>query len=287
MRVLLAVDGSEHSNRATEAVRSLASVTSLTVLHVLDLPRLTYPMLGPEIAKDLAMTVEQAMRAEGKQVLTRTISHLSYHASPVDKRLEEGVPAEMICSVAQEVQADLILMGARGVGRIQELVLGSVSHRVLTHAPCPVLIIKSPLTEIKKILLPLQAIEDVERVKRLLGNHPFQAKVDITVFTVVPIPRSIFRAGVSASESEIQQALESAETFIDKAVGELKSTSYAVTGLVGMGAPAETILEQETETKPDLIMMGIHHPSTVSQVVLGSVSHTVLHRSSCPLLLLR
>ncbi len=287
MRVLLAVDGSEHSNRATEAVRNLASITSLTVLHVIDLPRLTYPMIGPEIAKDLAMTVEQAMRAEGQQVMTRTMSHLSYHASPVNKRLEEGIPAEMICSVAQEIQADLILMGARGVGQIQELLLGSVSHRVLTHAPCPVLIIKLPMAEIKKILLPLQSLEDVERVKGFLANHPFHAQVEIIVFTVVPIPRSIFRAGVSASESEIQQALESAENFIDKAVGELKATSYAVTGLVGMGEPAETILEQETETEPDLIVMGSHHPSAISRVVLGSVSHTILHRSSCPVLLLR
>lgn len=287
MRVLLAVDGSEHSNRATEAVQSLASVTSLTVLHVLDLPRLTYPMIGPEIAKDLAMTVEQAMRAEGKQVLTRTLSHLSYHGSSVDKRLEEGVPAEMICSVAEETHADLIVMGARGVGQIQELVLGSVSHRVLTHAPCPVLIIKPPLSEIRKILLPLQDFDDVERVKMFLANHPFHDPVEFIVFTVVPIPRSIFRAGVSASESEVQQALESAETFMDKAVAELKSTSYAVTGLVGLGAPAETILEQETETQPDLIVMGSHHPSAISRVVLGSVSHTVLHRSSGPVLLLR
>ena len=287
MRVLLAVDGSEYSNRAAEGVRGLVSVKSLTVLHVLDLPRLTYPMLGPEIAKDLAMTVEQAMRAEGEQVLKRTMSHLSSHIAPVDKRLAEGAAAEMIISVAQEIQADLILMGARGVGQVQELVLGSVSHRVLAHAPCPVFIIKSPLAEIKEILLPLQGFEDVERVKRLLAKHPFQAQAEITVFTVVPIPRSIFRGGVTAPESKIQRALESVETFIDKAVGELKSTSYSVTGLVGMGAPAETILEQEAETKPDLIVMGVHHPSAVSQVLLGSVSHTVLHRSSGPVLLIR
>lgn len=287
MRVLLAIDGSEHSNQAAEAVRSLSSVRSLTVLHVIDLPRLTYPMLGPDIAKDLAMTVEQAMRAEGEQVLKRTMSHLSYHASPVDKRLEEGVPAERILSVAQEIQAELIMIGARGLGQIQELVFGSVSHRVLTHAPCPVLILKSPLAEIKKILLPLQDFDDVERVKQLLAKHPFHAKVEIAVFTVVSIPRSIFRGGMSASESKIKKALEGAESFIDKAVDELKSTSYSVTGSVGMGAPAETILEQESETKPDLIVMGIHHPSAVKQVLLGSVSHTVLHRSSSPVLLLR
>ena len=176
MRVLLAVDGSEHSNHAAEAIRALASVKSLTVLHVLDLPRLTYPMLGPEIAKDLAMTVEQAMRTEGEQVLKRTMSHLSYHAAPVNKRLEEGPPAEMILSVAKEVQADLVIIGARGIGQIQELVLGSVSHRVLTHVHCPVLIIKSPLAQIRKILLPLQGLEDVEESSYSSQNVHFMNK---------------------------------------------------------------------------------------------------------------
>ena len=287
MRILLAVDGSEHSKHAVEAVRCLAPAQSLTALHVLDLPRLTYPMLGPEIAKDLAMTVEQAMRTDGEQAMKRTMSHLSHYPAPVDRRLEEGVPADLILSIAQEVHADLIVMGARGLGQIQELVLGSVSHRVLTKAPCPVLIIKSSLPEIKKVLLPLQDFEDVKRIKPMLAKHPFHEGTEIHAFTVVPIPRSLFRAGVSASETKMQHALESAESFIDKAVNELQSTGSAVAGLVGMGAPAETILEQETETKPDLIMMGVHHPSAVSHVLLGSVSHTVIHRSKGPVMVIR
>ena len=287
MRVLLAIDGSEHSNHAAEAIRGLASVKSLTILHVIDLPRLTYPMLGPEIAKDLAMTIEQAMREEGEHVLKRTMSHLSYHLAPVNKRLEEGTPAELILSVAHEEQADLIIVGARGLGRVQELVLGSVSHRVLTHARCPVLIVNAPLQEIKKILLPVQGPEDVDRIKPLLAKHPFHGQVEITVFTVVPIPRSILRAGVSAPEAKIQEALESAESWIDKVEEDLKEFHYPVTGLVGMGAPAETILEQETETKPDLIMMAVHNPSAVSRFLLGSVSHTVLHEANCPVLLVR
>jgi len=156
MRVLLAVDGSEQANLAAEAIGGLASVKSLTVLYVIDLPRLTYPMLGPEIAKDLAMTVEQAMREDGTHVLKRTMSHLSYHAAPVSKRLEEGPPAEQILSVAQKEQADLIIVGARGVGQVHGLVLGHVSSQVLMHAPCPVLIVNAPLQNINKILLPVQ-----------------------------------------------------------------------------------------------------------------------------------
>ncbi|WP_447971474.1 universal stress protein [Nitrospira sp. M1] len=287
MRVLLAVDGSEHSKQASEVIRDLASVKNLTILHVIDLPRLSYPTLGPEIAKDLAITVEQAMRNEAEQVLKHTMTSLSTHALPVDRRLEEGTPAERILALAQQIKADLIILGARGVGQLKELVLGSVSHRVLTYAPCPVLLVKAPITEIKTVLLPLQDLDDVQRVKPFLSKHPFPEGTAITAFTVVSIPRSFLRAGVSASESKIQRALESTETFLDDAVNLLHSSHYSVTGIVGMGEPAATILDQESETKPDLIMMGVNHPSAVSQFLVGSVSHTILHHSTCSVLLIR
>jgi len=111
MRVLLAVDGSPHSQHATEAVGQLSSVKSLTVVHVVNLPRLSYPALGPDIAQDLAMTIEQAMREEGEHVLKRAMSHLSYHNGPVSKRLEIGSPADRILSIAEEEHTDLILIG--------------------------------------------------------------------------------------------------------------------------------------------------------------------------------
>ncbi|MEC4671562.1 MAG: universal stress protein [Nitrospirota bacterium] len=287
MRVLLAVDGSEQAHQAAESVSCLASVKNLIVVHVIDLPRLAYPMLGPDIAQDLAMTVEQAIREEGGRVLKRAMSHLSYHTAPVSKRLEDGTPAEVILSIAQEDQVDVIIAGARGRVHAKGLALGSVSHRVLTHAPCPVMIIKSPLRELRKILLPVQGPADAERAKQFFAKHPFHGNVEITVFTVVPIPRAIWRPGVSAPEAKIRHALESAEQFNDGVVADLTATHYQVTGLVGMGAPADTIMEQADTMKPDLILMGTHNPSAVSRFLMGSVSHTVLHHATCPVLLVR
>lgn len=287
MRVLLAVDGSEFSYHAAEAVGHIASVKSLLALHVIDLPRLAYPMVGPEITQDLAMTVEQAMREEGERVLKHAMSHLSSHSTPVDKRLEEGPPAEVILSIAKQEHIDLIIIGDRGMGQLQKFVLGSTSHGVLMHAHCSILVTKSHITQFRKILLSIQSAEDAEMVRQFLMKHPFHRNTEITVFTVVPIPRSIWRAGVSAPESKIKHALESAEMFIDRVVAQLRDLPYAVTGLVGMGAPGETILEQESTTKPDLIVMGTHNPSAVSRFLMGSVSHTVLHQSTCSVLLVK
>ncbi len=287
MRVLLAVDGSPHSQYATEAIGQLSSVKGLTVVHVVNLPRLAYPALGPDITRDLAMTIEQAMREEGEHILKRAMSHLSYHNAPVSKRLEVGSPADRILAIAEEEHTDLILIGARGLGPVQELIFGSVSHRVLTHAPCSVGIVKSPIAKLQDILLPLQGEGDERTATQFFGKHPFSSASEITVFNVVPIPRSIFRAGASASENKVQRALESAEAFTDHVVVGLKELHYSTIGRVGMGAPAETILEQEATSNPDLIVMGTHNPSTLSRFVMGSVSHTVLHRSTHSVLLLR
>jgi len=287
MRVLLAIDGSEQSIQATQAVMSLASVSALTILHVIDLPRLTFSMLGPEIAHDLSKVAEEALRKDGEQALTRAKSLLSGRVEPLELRMEEGSPAELILATAQDTHPDLILMGARGKGQVEELFLGSVSQRVLTHAGCPVLIINSPLQEIKKILIAIQSPDDVQKVKQFLEKHPFHTQTDIILWSVVPIPRSLFRGGISAPEEKIKQALESTETFLDQAVSQLKDCYDSVKGYVGMGAPADTILEQASITEPDLMVMGVHHPSTITRFVLGTVSHTVLHRATRPVLVIR
>lgn len=287
MRVLLATDGSEQSFHATKAVMSLASVSTLTILHVIDLPRLTFSMLGPEIAYDLSKVAEEALRKDGEQALTRTKALLSDKVKPVEIRREEGSPAELILSVAQEEHPDLILMGARGRGQVEELLLGSVSQRVLTHAACPVLIINGPLTELKKILIAIQSPTDVQKVHQFLTKHPFQLQTEITLLSVVPIPRSLFRGGVSAPEEKIEQALESTEGFLDQAVSQLKGYYDSVKGYVGLGAPASTILEQASITDPDLLVMGMHHPSTITRFVLGTVSHTVLHHAARSVLVIR
>lgn len=287
MRALLAVDGSEQSTFAVKAVATLDSVTHLTILHVVDLPRLTFSMLGPEIAHDMTGMAQQAMKEEGEHILTRTLSQLATVPCAPQTRMEEGAPGEMIMSVAKEEQVDLILMGARGKGQMREFLLGSVSQRVLTHAACPVLVVNSLLDNISNVLAAIQGEEDIVRISRFLQKHPFPDGVTITLLTVVPIPRSLLRGGASAPEEKVEQALKSAEEFLDRAVGQVQTSSYEVKPLVSMGSPAPTILEEAKLLDPDVIMLGIHHPSALTRFVLGSVSHTVIHQSAHPIFVFR
>ena len=287
MRVLLAVDGSEQSAFATEAGDSLASVSHVTILHVVDLPRLTFSMLGPEIAHDMTGMAHKALQQEGEQILSRTLSQLSSSPFSPTTRMEEGTPADLIMSVAQEEGIDIILMGARGKGQVREFLLGSVSQRVLTHAHCAVLVVNKPVGTLHHLLVAIQSEEDVGRVARFLKKHPFPHAAKITILTIVPIPRSLLRGGASASEEKVEHALKSAEEFLDRAVSQVQTASYPITPLVSLGDPAQTILEESKLLEPDAIMLGIHHPSALTRFVLGSVSHTVIHHSAFPILVFR
>ena len=58
----------------------------------------------------------------------------------VDTIVRGGAPADQIIRTADELEADLIVLGGRGKGAVEAIVLGSVAYSVLHHAPCPVLV---------------------------------------------------------------------------------------------------------------------------------------------------
>jgi len=161
MKIILAVDGSEQSYEAVRGLSGLSRAEELTVLTVVDIPRLSYPTIGVGLVKDLSIEVEKAMREDGERLLERVISLLPLHSGPVKRELQLGNPAESIIDTAEKRQANLIVIGARGLSQIQEKMFGSVSHRVMTHAPCSTLIVKESLREIQNIFIPLNPMIDM------------------------------------------------------------------------------------------------------------------------------
>ena len=186
MKTLLAVDGSDNSYEAVHMMKYMARAEQLTLLHALSVPRPAYPMMLPEVAEGLYKTLEGSMREDGERLLNRVQSLLPLHAGPMTKHLQMGSPAEVIVSIAEEQKADLIVMGARGLGPIKERLLGSVSHRILTLAHCATLIVNGPVKAMKQILLPLQGPSDTESAIRFLQLKPFHDAVEVTLLTVLP-----------------------------------------------------------------------------------------------------
>jgi nucleotide-binding universal stress UspA family protein len=286
MKTLLAVDGSDNSYEAVHALKYLARTEQLTLLHALDVPRPAYPMMLPEVAEELYKSLEQGMREDGERLLDRVQSLLPMHAGPSTKHLRIGSPAEVIVSTAEEQKADLIVMGARGLGPVKERLLGSVSHRILTLAPCATLIVNGPVKAMKQILLPLQSLSDAEAAIRFLQLKPFHDAVEVTLLTVLPSTEPPWPGDAAAATAEKlkEQALQSARDYIDGEAERLRAIGYQARGVAVIGTPAAMILQEATKRRSDLILMGTRGRQGITRFVLGSVSHAVLHQMPCPVL---
>jgi nucleotide-binding universal stress UspA family protein len=284
MKTLLAVDGSDNSYEAVHALKYFSRAEQLTLLHALDVPRPAYPMMVPEVAEKLYKTVEQSMREEGERLLDRIQSLIPMHAGPSTKQLRIGSPSEVIVSTAEEQKVDLIVMGARGLGPIKERLLGSVSHRILTLAPCATLIVNGPVKAMKKILLPLQGLSDAESAIRFLQLKPFHDAVEVTLLTVLPSTQPPWPVDAHAAEKLEEQALQSARDYIDGVAERLRALGYDAHGIAVLGTPSAMILQEAIKLRADLILMGTRGRQGITRFVLGSVSHAVLHKMPCPVL---
>ena len=284
MKTLVAVDGSDNSYEAVRALKHLSRPDQLILLHALNVPRPAYPKMIPEVANELYHTLERRMREDGEQLLDRVQSLLPLHAGQVTKRLETGSPADIIVTTAEHEHVDLIVMGARGFGPVRERLLGSVSHRILTLAPCAKLIVKVPVKAMKNVLLPLQGPYDIEAAIRFLQLKPFHEAVELSLLTVLPSVRPPWPVETAAAEQLEGRALHSARDFIDDAATSLRALGYQVKGRAMLGTPVEAILAEASALQSDLILMGSRVRKGVTRFVLGSVSHAVLHQMPCPVL---
>ena len=283
MKTLLAVDGSDNANEALRTLQHF-SMDHLVVLHALNVPKPAYPMMVPEVARELYHELERSMRADRERLLERTVSLLPFHTGPVSRIIRDGSPAEVILTTVQEEKIDLIVMGARGLGPVKERLFGSVSHRILTAARCAKLIVSRPVRAMQKVLLPLRSSSDTEDAIRFLGLNPFRQPVEMSLLSVVQRMQPDF--GTSALLVERLQALdlENAQLFLQSTANQLKRLGYHVRTQVLTGTPVESILDEAYRQKADLILMGSRGRQGVTRLMLGSVSHAVLHSAPCSIL---
>lgn len=137
--ILVPVDFSPHSAHAADVALSLATAlgAEIHLLHVYGIP---VGVAGPGIY-DTALPADVLikLRDSAAQALDAEVGRLGGSGVKVTALVREGVPAASICESAEELGADLIVMGTRGLSGLKHVLLGSVAERTLRHAPCPVL----------------------------------------------------------------------------------------------------------------------------------------------------
>lgn len=287
MKIIAATDGSPCSTYALQSLAHFAPPEECTLVHALSLPDLNYPLVTPDVREEALRITTDRLRGEGEKILGEARKQIPSDFPRVEQVHQIGHPVDVILETARSSDANLIILGARGLGQIKELILGSVSHRIVLHATCPTLVVKKPIAQIQKILLPIEGEEDADLAVQFLKLRPFRQPIEIQVFSVWPQPQLAWPTTVGLSKAMEVQALEEAQAKLNGITRRLLRLNYTCRSQIGLGDPAMAILEQAKSFRPDLIMMGTHHRGGLSRFLMGSVSHSLHHQTDHPILLVR
>lgn len=285
MRVVIGVDWSDQSFAAITQTFQVYHPTDVTFVHGVELGILEHPFVAQAGNVQGYDDFRHAMVDSGRQVVERAAAMVPAEGTSIRKVNDIGNPAQLILDSASNLSADLIVIGARGRNRLSEVVLGSVSHRVLMHSSRPTLIVSGAARKVQRVLVAIEDREDADRVVRWLTQHPFVNPVELLVFhAVVPIGLNEPYAApeINAWWEDVQRY---AEELVQSTAGKLASSQNTVTTKVVQGNPA-AMIEQEAKDM-DLVVVTSHGRKGISRFLLGSVSHAVVHHVTCPVLVLR
>jgi nucleotide-binding universal stress UspA family protein len=139
MKILVAHDGSAHADKALQeasrmALQMAAEVTIITVAPDL--------CLSDEVSDNDCKLITDSLFFEAESAMKKVTDELAAKGIKAEVVIKDGHPAEMIIDTAKEIGADLVVVGSHGRHGAGRFFLGSVSAKVVEHAPCHVLVIK-------------------------------------------------------------------------------------------------------------------------------------------------
>ncbi|MEM7725513.1 MAG: universal stress protein [Cyanobacteria bacterium P01_A01_bin.45] len=156
-KILLAVSGLGHAEEMLKALAELPSMrmAKVNVLHVVP-----------------SQTTSETMTAkweEGGKILANAIMSLKLDPAQVSSILRQGDPKDVVCQVADEIDADLIIMGSRGLKRLESILSNSVSQYVFQLSSRPMLLVKDDIyvKKIKRIMVAMDASDAAENCLKL------------------------------------------------------------------------------------------------------------------------
>lgn len=276
-RILLATDGSAESQAAVDATIELARFSSavVRVAHVWNL----------EVHHRHGFWDVEA-RSEAEALVTETVERMVNAGVMADKeiyRADNDHVGAAIATVARMFEADLVVVGSRGLSDWQSLFQHSVSHRVLATIDCPLLVVRSrPAGEVgstRRIMVAVAGGEDIAPAVRAAVAAAGSRRCSVLA---VHVPQAI----VSPPGYAYVEDDEQIRRTVDRAVQELRDAGLAAEGLVATSGPVgATLAAVAAEWSADLIVTGSSRMGDAASLLLGSVSHELLHRTDVPVLI--
>ncbi len=298
--ILVPLDFSDTSDSALMYARVLARTfgARLHVMHVVDEGWMVASADGftneiSSVMADLLDTAEIRMMVY--------LNQEDWQEPRTITEVRAGYPAQEIVTYANDIAADLIVMGAHGRGFLSRLLVGKVADKVVRTAPCPVLTVKNPehdfvqpdlrrLNNIGSILVATDfgpACESALAYGRSMART-FNARLHVLHVT----PNALMHSGpesIGVNLVEAQATIDADGTRrLEAFVGEDDRRELGAIAVVRSGrTPADEVAAYATAHGIDLIIAGTHGRGPVAHFFMGSVAERIVRMAPCPVLTVR
>ena len=292
MNVLVATDGSKYGQWALNWVAKLPLVEPAKVLalHVLDNARLRLPFR--------TKLETQRVEARSARTIEKVTQQLALLKLTGMVRKEQGAVAPTILKRAPK-RGGLLVVGSQGLDVLDRFTLGSVSTKLIQHATCPVLVVKSEAAPLRRIILATdgssgsaKALEFVLRTFR--PDRPTDkgrlAPIYVSVIQVIARrPLAPLEVGTTIPWIKYRRLKEkeTGRRLVEQSAQKLIEAGFRAETLCPLGNPADKIMKVAAQQHADLIVMGAKGLSGVDRFLLGSVSTRVVQHANCAVLVVR
>ncbi len=288
--ILVPSDFSEHAEQAavhamTLAAKFDAKITLFHVVTIYDDDPYNVDQTFPKIDD-----VYKHLESQADQYFRKTIENY-LDEFRVEKVIQRGFsPYEEIFSYVEENDVDMIAMGTHGRKPLARFFLGSVTEKVVHHAPCPVLSTRITDQKIKKIepykriVVPIDFSEQSKAALNLAKQLLFdKEKGQLELIHVI---EDIVHPAYYSSEANslfdfMPDIREKSEESIKKMAKE-ETQGLNANIVIEEGRISKRVLEYADSTQADLIVMGTHGLNALEQLFIGSVANQVIRKASCP-----
>ena len=286
-KILWPTDFSEASQAARPYAKLLADrfQATLHVIHVVpEFPSVYIPFFEDTLTY-LRSWEETVNHAKAK--LEHVAQGLEGEGYRVVYELLEGVPHQQILEYADRIDADVIVMGTKGLTGLEGLVIGSVTERVVRAAKHPVLSVREPAPErpkIERVLISTDLSEAAAAGVELGVSlaETFGAEIHL-LYVVELFSYEPEKVEAFIHPEEFQQVSEK----LKEAMGEVSTAATVHKHVIKGLDVASRIAEFAEEIKADLLVMSTHGRTGLARLLLGSVTEKVLKISPVPVLTIR
>lgn len=287
-RATLCLDGSEHADAAVQLLSHIPVPQNnlITIVAVFS-PR---QLEKHSVLTDVLMNAKNILTDQGWNVETE---------------LKAGYPAETIMEIAELKNSQMITLGAVGLRATLGILLGGVAQQIVEYGKWPVLVVRSPLKSLNKILLAMDGSECSKIASQYLLNFPLPTTTEVHIVHVLPplpaasmvatsmvgsvepIPPVLPLPSTAELETWEEDEKRRGENIIGQGQAILSKKGLKVHKKILRGDAATEIIDYAHREQIALIVAGSRGLSTISSWLLGSVSRKLIHYSGCSVLIVR